>query len=82
MEDRIKIWQTVAVNLTFCFVLVCDMLAGHGSASVFLLYLVWSLFNLYEAYSRSRNRLYIAALILEGLAAVMTAGVLVARCFN
>ena len=80
MDDRIRIYQTIAVNLTFCFVLVCDMLAGQGSASVFLLYLVWSVFNLYESYSRSRNRFLLVALGIELLAAVLTAGVLVARC--
>ena len=80
MDDRIRIYQTIAVNLTFCFVLVCDMLAGQGSASVFLLYLVWSVFNLYESYSRSRNRFLLVALGVELLAAVLTAGVLVARC--
>ena len=80
MDDRIRIYQTIAVNLTFCFVLVCDMLAGQGSASVFLLYLVWSVFNLYESYSRSRNKFLLVALGVELLAAVLTAGVLVARC--
>ena len=80
MDDRIRIYQTIAVNLTFCFVLVCDMFAGQGSASVFLLYLVWSVFNLYESYSRSRNKLLLPALGLELLAAVLTAGILVLRC--
>ncbi|MBP5211283.1 MAG: hypothetical protein J6Z30_00350 [Pyramidobacter sp.] len=80
MDDRIRIYQTIAVNLTFCFVLVCDMLAGQGSASVFLLYLVWSVFNLYESYSRGRNKFLLIALGVELLAAVLTAGVLVARC--
>ena len=80
MDDRIRIYQTIAVNLTFCFVLVCDMLAGQGSASVFLLYLVWSVINLYESYSRSRNKFLLVALGVELLAAVLTAGVLVARC--
>ena len=80
MDDRIRIYQTIAVNLTFCFVLVCDMFAGQGSASVFLLYLVWSVFNLYESYSRSRNKFLLPALGLELLAAVLTAGVLVLRC--
>ncbi len=80
MDDRIRIYQTIAVNLTFCFVLVCDMFAGQGSASVFLLYLVWSVFNLYESYSRSRNKFLLPALALELLAAVLTAGILVLRC--
>ena len=80
MDDRIRIYQTIAVNLTFCFVLVCDMLAGQGSASVFLLYLVWSVFNLYESYSRSRNKFLLLALGVELLGAALTAGVLVARC--
>lgn len=80
MDDRIRIYQTIAVNLTFCFVLVCDMLAGQGSASVFMLYLVWSVFNLYESYSRSRNKFLLLALGVELLGAALTAGVLVARC--
>ena len=80
MDDRIRTYQLIAVNLTFLFVLVCDMLSGQGSASVFLLYLVWSVFNLYENYSRGRNKLWLLALGVEILAAVLTTGVLVARC--
>ena len=80
MDDRIRTYQLIAVNLTFLFVLVCDMFSGQGSASVFLLYLVWSVFNLYENYSRGRNKLWLLALGVELLAAVLTTGVLVARC--
>ena len=47
---------------------------------MFLLYLVWSVFNLYESYSRSRNKFLLPALGLELLAAVLTAGILVLRC--